>query len=223
MKILKKAYLTTLVVLLSPLAANAGPILCATDAVVNEGGSTATTITNTINQVGLSAGYTCGVTDFDTYIASGPSHTAGFTSEWFSEQGRNSAIVTYDLGAAFFVDGLALWNEESSGIRFLDLLGSLNGVDFFSLALGLTPFDNPLDASFSYLAEVFSFSSVSLRYVRFGMTGCPQDDPESFVGCAIGEVAFRQGTGTASVPEPGTLALLGLGLAGIGFAKRKKA
>jgi hypothetical protein len=35
----------------------------------------------------------------------------------------------------------------------------------------------------------------------------------------IDDVAF----GTASIPEPGTLALFGLGLAGLGFARRRKA
>lgn len=36
-------------------------------------------------------------------------------------------------------------------------------------------------------------------------------------------VIWKGTTSVTAVPEPGTLALLGLGLAGIGFAKRKKA
>jgi hypothetical protein len=65
---------------------------------------------------------------------------------------------------------VALWNEESSGIGLLDLLTSLDGVTYTSLASGLIPTDN---STFDYAADVFKVGTTA-RYVRFDMRNCPQ-------------------------------------------------
>ena len=97
--------ISALILFVLASGAQAGPITCAVGGTINAGGPGFGTLTETFDQSGLDVGYTCGVTDFDTYIASGPVHTdifAGF--EWFSEQGSNSASVTYDLGSVQGID-----------------------------------------------------------------------------------------------------------------------
>lgn len=178
-------------------------------------------LTNTIDQSGLSIGYTSGVTDFDAYLALNPTHTNTFsTFEWFSNSGSTTATVTYNLGAVNTINRLALWNEESSGIGLLNLFYSTDNILFLPLALGLLPTDNPLGPQ--YRADVFSFAATNAQYVRFEMSGCPQLNPGSFPACGIGEVAFARGQGTVA-PEPGTMLLLGSGLAALAARRRRQA
>ncbi len=180
-------------------------------------------IGNTIDQSGLSIGFTSGVTDFDTYIASNPTHTViapGF--EWFTPEDVTTATVTYDLGSVFSIDRLALWNEEGAGINNFNLLSSTDGVNFSTILSGVSPVDNPFT---DYPAEVISFgSSVDAQFIQFDITSCPQV-PTTFNGCAIGEVAFSQGT-TQPIPfEAETsiaLALLG-GYMGVKKFRQRKA
>lgn len=192
-------------------------IIAPTSGVVDIGGPGFGTLTETFNQSGLSLGYTSGVTNFDSYIASGPSHVNTFSGfEWFSNSGTTSATVTYNFGSAQTIDRLALWNEESSGIGSLNLLWSLDGVTFASLG-AFNPTDNPLGPN--YLADVFSFAAVNAQYVRFEMSNCPQPLPGSFQACAIGEVAFRT---AGIVPEPATWTLLIFGFGAVGGAMRRR-
>ena len=58
--------------------ASAAPIYSAVSGVVNVGGPGFGTLTETLNQSGLSSGYTSGVTNFNTYMASNPTHTLVF-------------------------------------------------------------------------------------------------------------------------------------------------
>lgn len=191
-------------------SAHATVILSPTAATASSDSGPAYAIGNTINQSGLSAGFTSGVTDFDTYLAGNPMHSLNADTEWFGAYGTTSATVTYDLGSAWAIDRLALWNEESSGIGMFDLFVSLDGVAFTQIANDLTPFDNPLA---DYPAEVFGLGLHTARYVRMDLSGCPQLDPGSYPSCAIGEVAFSAARAT-SVPEPGSLGLFGTALAG---------
>lgn len=199
--------------------AHAQKIFSATSGVINSGGPGFGTLTETHNQAGLSAAYTSDVTDFDTYIAGNPTHTQTFNGfEWFSESGIGSATVTYDFGAVRTFDRFALWNEESSGIGRLNILGSTDGITFSSILAGLTPPDNPLGPN-DYSATVFGFAASSARYFRMEMSQCPQPDPGSFQGCAIGEVAFRSAN---VVPEPSSYALVATGLLSLGVLSRRR-
>lgn len=197
--------------------ASAGVILAPVSAVINAGGPGFGSINNTFDQTGLTLNYTAGVTDFDTYIASKPRHTMIFPGfEWFSNSGTTSASVTFDFGKLVNIDALALWNEESSGIGHL-VLDAPSKPNF----LAVDPFDEPLTQPITdYPAQVFTFAPVKTQFVTFLMSGCPQPDPASFDGCAIGEVAFRE---APSIPEPGAWALMiaGFGLAGATLRRRR--
>jgi hypothetical protein len=198
-------------------AAAAVFITGAVDATVNSGGTrTPTSINNTFNQAGLSAPYVSDVTLFQPYVTI-TTHTNLFICcEWFSLEGTTSASVTYDLGELDLIDGVALWNEEVSGIGTLDLFWSTDNSTFSPWAINLKPIDNNLGGPYS--AQVFNLSPVNARYFRFDMSDCPQI-PGFFPACSIGEVAFRDPDDNV-VPEPTALALLGISLAALITTRR---
>lgn len=207
---------------ISANVAYAGPIISATDAYIVVGDSfddIDNNLANTYNQAGLYDEYEDNVTDFDSYIASNPYHTSDYNhKEWFSQD--SFASVVFDLGGLFNIDAVALWNEESAGIKLLDLSGSIDGVNFFSLATGLFPVNNPYDPNnpnddYRYKAEVFETTAANLRFVKFDMTKCLYDSTSIEV-CSIGEVAFR----STEVSAPQTLAIFMFGLVGIAVRKR---
>lgn len=195
-------------VIISPVAASAS-----SDVSTNS-------IGNTIDQSGLSMNFTSGVTDFDAYVASNPTHTAAFNVfEWFTQQGVTSAVVNYDLGGIYNIDRMALWNEESSGIGQFNLLVSQDNVNFTTIGSNISPFDNP--PNFDYLAEVFNIQDSLARYVRLEVSDCPQPNLGIFPGCAIGEIAFSTRVDIPSQPEPATILGL-LAVSGLGLGMKRK-
>lgn len=204
--------------LMAPAPAFAGAILAPVGAVIDLGGPGYDDIVNTYNQSGLSIGYTSGVTDFDSYIASNPTHSFLAVNEWFSNFPIISPTfvsVTYDLGAARTLDGLALWNEDGVGMGTLRLSYSLDGTSYNSLGM-YAPINNP--DGVDYPAQVFGFSDFSAQFVRVELGGCPAPDR----WCALGEVAFRQVSSAPAVPEPTTWAMMLAGFGLMGAALRRK-
>lgn len=195
-------------------------IVAPTSGVINLGGAGFGSLTETFDQSGLLTGYTAGSTNFDDYMALDPQHSYVFSgNEWFSDEGTSSAIVTYSFGSVTTLDRMALWNDEAAGIGLLDIWGSVDGIDFFSLAAGLTPTNHP--QNLDYGADVFGWGATDLMYVRMEMSECPQSG-SIFSSCSIGEVAFATALPTSPVPEPGSLILLVSGLLGLGVVVRRR-
>ena len=171
-------------------------------------------IGNTIDQSGLSTGFESGVTDFDTYLASNPTHSTNGADEYWG-LGGDTPTLDYDLGAVFTIDALALWNGSIDGISEANIYGSLDGDTYFLLTT-ILPLEN--SGGQRYISEIFSFAAAALRYVQIDIVSC-HTPPTGY--CRVGEVAFRVAD-VNEVPIPAAFPLLLSGLAGLGFAARRR-
>ena len=188
--------------LAASFSANAGVIIGATGISSNSMGTGGGSTTNIINQSGLSTGYTSGVTDFDSYVATHPTNNAG--NAWAGLGGPVLGSMVFDLGDIFNVESFALWTQSNS-----------NAINAFSILV-----DGVLAGSFNALvgigpnvaAQVFDLTALSGQFITLQVNSIHGGNNVN-----IGEVAFE-----AAVPEPAIIVLLGLGLVGISFSRKNK-
>lgn len=224
----KKMKFTTLVAAATVLAAgtaNAAAILQPVDATSSVGSFPTGgdyDIDRTIDQSSLSAGYTSGVTDFDSYVPMTAHLGAGGASEiWYAPANVTTAVITFDLGAAYLLDGFGFWGDwqgigqtvrdftltasDDAGFSSTTFLGSFAAADGNGTAT-----DN--------LGQVFGFDATTASYVRMDILSNHGSD----FTVGFGEAAFRISDGVVpTVPVPAGLPLALTGLIALGALARR--
>lgn len=196
MKTIRKIYLAALVVLLSPMAANADVVITVAEA----GGDVVFDISGSLDLTGASSAGAGSV--YGRGIIGGGNN-------WYVAGGDGGAWESYALSAfdGSFGTLLTYFSSPTSiaGDRFF-IWGNGGLVQQVGVAQGYV--------SGAAISSSFLFSGVT--FANLGLI-------EGTYDYSIPNSLIRMNIGRVSVPEPSTFALLGLGLAGIGFARRKKA
>ena len=142
--------------------------------------------------------------------------------------GGLSSVVTYNLlNPPGLVAGDLFLTDADAGGAFLDVIrfnpdengGSL--VFYSDNAGGFDALADTASPPGAFYTNVLSIPEIGPEGDN-GATYTPTAGQPGFVAGAGGPVTYIIHSDSVSVPEPATLALLGLGLAGMGFSRRRK-
>ncbi len=147
---------------------------------------------NTIDQSGLSASYTSGTTDFDSFVPATSHNNSNADLLLCNSNGLNQPngivdlgeTITFDLGSALSVDALAMWSTvfSTEAITAFDLHADTDD-DFTN---GTTALFGSYTPSATNVGQSFVFPPVTTRFVHIVVTGHGGGD---FL--RVGEFAFR--------------------------------
>ncbi|WP_374657338.1 PEPxxWA-CTERM sorting domain-containing protein [Phenylobacterium sp.] len=157
---------------------------------------------------------------------SGGLHDATFSNMWMTDLGVDNAVLTFDLGGAFKLSGLSVWNYNFGTEGYASTLDRAAKAFTVSVSTDGVNYVQVLGGNLSrgtgnlLAAETFGLSGLA-RYVQIGLNGNHQQDPQTYGYAPVGlsEVRF---SGSA-VPEPATWAMMiaGFGLAGVALRSRR--
>lgn len=138
----------------------------------------------------------------------------------------NADLITTSIGDYDITTVTGTFDEVASDLMAQDWWGDGTLASEFSDALGdlLGTFDLPLPEGSLAYTPVFAYEATEGSFDGYLWVDFPGGSglgPSSISGPRGIPLVWAVGE-RVSVPEPGTLALLGVGLFGIGFARRRK-
>lgn len=197
--------------------ASAGYMLAPVSATTNMPTSSSNLLDKMFDQSGLSAHYTSGVTDFDTFTSTTTHDNGVFLANcWAAINFATTGHIDFYLGGTNTVDKLAMWvNANDSSTKGFTLYASQD--DTFASSTNLGTFSAIKSGS----AQVFTFASTSANYIRMDISST---QGTSF-GAVIGEVAFSTQQAAevpAVVPAPASIISFSFFMLAGGLARMRR-